>query len=274
MLPIKSLNHLFFLLKTNKKEIDRILSDMDKFYDPFKIPKKNKDGTYKIKMGKLEARNICPSKGRLKEIQNKIKVQILSKYEFQDHVQGGVKGKDNITNAKVHKGNKYFFVTDLKDFFPSISSNAVYKTFIQNGFSADVSSLITKLTTYRGNVPQGIPTSTYITNLTTLPIDFELLKLCVPYKIKYTRFVDDLSFSSKNNFQDMTLDILKIIMAKGMRISHRKTQYKIGPTEITGIEVRNNIMKANKEVRMKFEKTNDDKSKQGLGIYINRIKNA
>lgn len=236
------------------------------------VRKKNKDGTVRKKNGIVETRKICPSIGRLKEIQNRIKTQILRKYEFQDFVQGGVKGKDNISNAAVHKGNKYFFTTDLRDFSPSVNNRDVYKVFVENGFSTDVSSVITKLTTYKGNVPQGIPTSTYITNLAALPIDLDLLKLCAENGIKYSRFVDDLSFSSKKDFQDLLPQIIQIITSNGLRINYRKTRYKIGPTDITGIEVRNNIIRAGSDVRTKYETSADEKKKQSLKIYIERIK--
>ena len=116
MLAIKSLNHLYYLLKTDKMEIEKILSTLDDFYNPYQVRKKNKDGTVRKKKGVVETRDICPSTGRLKEIQNRIKTQILRKYEFQDFVQGGVKGKDNISNAAVHKGNKYFLQQILKIF--------------------------------------------------------------------------------------------------------------------------------------------------------------
>ncbi len=178
MLAIRNLKHLYYLLKTDKKEIEEILSKIDDFYKPYAKPKMNKDGTVRRKNGIIETRRICPSIGRLKEIQNRIKTQILKKYEFQDFVQGGVKGKDNISNGVIHKGNKYFFTTDLRDFFPSVNNKDVYKVFIENGFSPDVSSIITKLTTFEGNVPQGIPTSNYVTKLAALPMDTDLLKLC------------------------------------------------------------------------------------------------
>ncbi len=272
MLAIKSLKHLYYLLQTSKKELEEILDNLDNFYQPYQKPKKKKDGTIQTKNGIVETRKICPSIGRLKEIQNKIKTQILRKYEFQDFVQGGVKGKDNITNANVHKGNKYFFTTDLKNFFPSIKNRIVYQTFIKNGFSADASSVLTKLTTYQGNVPQGIPTSTYITNLTVLPLDYELIKLCNENEIKYTRFVDDLSFSSKKDFQKLTEQIIGTIKKHKYKINDRKTLYKTGPTEITGVEVRNNVIKASKGILEKYETATTEKRKQGLRGYIERVK--
>lgn len=274
MLPVKSLKYLFFLLQTDKKELKEILNNLDYFYKPYPKTKKNKDGTIRIKNGVVQTRTICPSIGRLKEIQNRIKTQILKKFEFQDFVQGGVKGKDNISNANVHKGNKYYFTIDLKDFFPSINNADVYQTFVINGFSADVSSLITKLTTYKGNVPQGIPTSTYITNLVALPLDIGLINMCSKNEIKYTRFVDDLSFSSKKDFQNLLSAIISIINSRRLIINHRKTRYKIGPTEITGIEVRNNIIKASKNIIEKYELSINEKRKKSLKNYIERIKNV
>lgn len=272
MLPVKSRKYLYFLLKTNKIELNEILENLDHYYAPYPKPKRNKDGTLRIKNGKVETRKICPSNGRLKEIQSKIKIEILKKIDFPEFIHGGVKGKDNISNARVHKGNKYFFVTDLNNFFPSVTYEIVYQTLIKYGFSADVSSTLTKLTTYGGNVPQGIPTSTHITNLTALPLDYALLKICNENKIRYTRFVDDLTFSSKSDFQHLLSEIIDTITSQGMRINYRKTRFKIGPIEITGIEVRNNILKASKEVHEKYELANNDKKKQSLKSYIERIK--
>jgi len=272
MLAIKSLKHLYYLLQTSEKELKEILDNLDNFYQPYQKSKKKKDGTIRTKNGIVETRIICPSIGRLKEIQYRIKTQILRKYEFQDFVHGGVKGKDNITNANVHKGNKYFFTTDLKDFFPSVNHRIVYQTFFKNGFSADVSSALTKLTTYQGNIPQGIPTSTYITNLTALPLDYELIILCNENEIKYTRFVDDLSFSSKKDFKKLTEQIIETIKKHKYKINDRKTLYKIGPTEITGVAVRNNLIKASKGIFERYETATTENRKQGLRNYIERFK--
>ena len=272
MEAIKSLKHLYFILKTNKKELDEVLGNLNKYYRPYCKPKRKKDGNLKMKNGKVETREICPSTGVLKEIQKRIKTRILKKFEFQDYIQGGVKGKDNISNAKIHQGNKYFFTTDLRNFFPSVKYNDVYEMFICNGFSADVSSILTKLTTYKYSVPQGIPTSTYITNLVAIPLDKELIDIGKCNGIKYTRYVDDLSFSSRKDFRNLIPQIINTIDANKLKISYRKTKYKIGPTEITGIEVRNNLIKPSIDVRNKFEKAEDEKTKSSLRIYMERIK--
>ena len=119
---------------------------------------------------------------------------------------GGVKGKDNILNAKRHKGQKYVFQTDLTDFYPYISSKRVYGMFVRVGFSADVASKLTKLTTYEGHLPQGAPTSTTIANLVFEPTGRKLQKLAEEHQLRLTTFVDDghvfaSSFWEKEEYQ-------------------------------------------------------------------------
>jgi RNA-directed DNA polymerase len=270
--PIRSKKYLYFLLKTNKEELNSIFNNLDDYYVPFNEPKRNKDGTIRLRNGKPEIRKLYPSTGRLKELQQKIKINILRKFDFPPHIQGGVKEKTNITNANIHKGKKYFFTTDIRNFFPSITYNDVYKMFVSLGFSADVSSLLTKLTTYRFQVPQGISTSTYITNLVSLAVDMELLELCKSQEINYTRFIDDLSFSSKKDFSSEIPEILNIIQRNKLRIHQRKTFYKIGPTLITGILVKNNSLKASKEIFSKLDNSSGLR-KKSLITYIDRINN-
>ncbi len=64
---------------------------------------------------------------------------------------------------------------------------------------------------------------------------------------------------------------MQIIKKDKLRINYRKTRYKIGPSEITGIEVRNNIIKASNSVAVKYETATNEKRKQSLKSYIERV---
>ena len=218
--------------------IMRLTDNIDTYYKEWieeKIDKKTgKPKTFKD--GTIKKRVIRPSKGELKIIQTRIKNRILAKIDLPENVHGGVKKRSNISNAKPHQGKKYQFTTDLQDFYPSISSNYVYETLLALGYSSHFSRLVTKLTTWKYELPQGIPTSTHLANLVFLKTDIALIEFCNNLGITYTRYVDDLTFSSQQDFRTHLNTILEIVKTGGFNISYRKTKYK-GEQNITGIDV-------------------------------------
>ncbi|MCB1073812.1 MAG: RNA-directed DNA polymerase, partial [Chlamydiia bacterium] len=184
--------------------------------------KKDKKGNIKRDAeGDPLYRVLYPSKGNLKTIQSCIKDRILNQLELPILVQGGVRGRDNVSNALIHKGNKYFFLTDIEKFFPSIRHFQVYEMLVSNGFSPTVAGIITKLTTYKGRLPQGTPTSTALANLTFCVVDAELSAFCEEYNLTFTRFVDDITISSKKPFKQLSGPIVKIITRHGYSISKK-----------------------------------------------------
>ena len=82
------------------------------------------------KNGRQKRRIINPSTLKLKEIQKRINKSILNKMSIPKYIFGGAKGKDNVLNAKQHQGKKFKFITDLTNFFPSITNKMVYDMFI------------------------------------------------------------------------------------------------------------------------------------------------
>ncbi len=218
--------------------IRQVAANIDSYYsEGVENKKDNKTGGLKkYKDGTIKVRIIRPSKKELKKIQVRIKNRILNLIELPDCVHGGVKRRSNITNAKPHQGKKFQFTTDLQDFYPSVSSKKVYDTFISLSFSPHLAHWLTKLTTWKKELPQGAPTSTHIANLVFLRTDCALICLCNQNNITYTRYVDDLTFSSQQDFRHLISDILHIITANNFKLSHRKTKYK-GNQTITGIEV-------------------------------------
>jgi len=198
---LKSRNDQFLpsIIGETKKNLDEIIADIDSHYNEWIEPKLDKaTGVNKTYLdGTPKQRVIRPPKAKLKLIQSKIKDRILSKIDLPDNVHGGVKGRSNITNAKPHQGKKYVFTTDLKDFYPSIKAKKIHETFIKLGYNKQFAFYITKLTTWKGELPQGTPTSTHISNIIFIETDYRLLKLCEENGITYTRYIDDLTFSSQ-----------------------------------------------------------------------------
>jgi RNA-directed DNA polymerase len=246
------LKHLCAILRCSPGELEYIVNHIDSFYDEWFEKKKNKTtGAFKTyKDGTIKERAIRPSLNQLKVIQSTIKDDILAPIALPDTVHGGVKGRNNVTNAKPHQGKKYKFTTDLQDFYPNISHQQVYQTFLSLGFSDHKAYWLTKLTTWKFQLPQGTPTSTHISNHVFLQTDLKLIEVCKMHGITYTRYVDDLTFSSPTDFRFLLNPILNIVKAGGFKISYRKTQYK-GDQTITGIDVFNNFIDAPSKIKVK-----------------------
>jgi RNA-directed DNA polymerase len=192
-----------------------------------------------------------------------------------EHVQGCVIGRGNITNAKAHQGKAYKFHTDLRSYFDFVSNQRVYEALRQFEFSQKVSSLLTRLTTFQGHLPQGPPTSPFLANMAALPMDHALLTLVQPHGITYTRYVDDLCFSSPISFQSLVPDILSIVKRQGFLYGHKKAYFKKGPLEITGAKVRNNLISPTTRQLEKYRDPHtEDHTRKGMEAYFKGLSNS
>lgn len=227
---------LCFILGFKRSEIKILLETIDKNYNEWSEDKVDKLGNPKKYLdGTIKKRTFRNPSILLKAVQKRIKTNIIDKIILPNNIHGGVKKRSNITNAKVHQGNKYIFETDLQEFYPNINMNRVYETFLDLGYSTHFSHWLTKLTTKNNELPQGSPTSTGISNLVFVKTDIKLNEFCKANSITYTRYVDDLTFSSQQDFGKHINQILEIVIADNFKISHRKTVYD-GKQTITGIQ--------------------------------------
>jgi RNA-directed DNA polymerase len=273
-MTISSIRHLAFILKCKATEPELIqltkqLSDEsfcfdDQFY-------REKKDVSKLPNGKLKTRILNPSLKRLKLIQARIKKKILDNIQFPSYIQGGLRGCSNITNASMHLGNKFKFTTDIKRFFPSITPALVYKAFFDLGFKPDVARILTILTTYKGRLPQGAPTSAHIANLVFLKTDERIHANCQKKQIIYTRYIDDITLSAREDFKNDLPEILDMINLLGFKISARKTQYR-HIIDITGIKTANNGLKPNDKFYRKLDTEQNDSAKEARMSYLERVK--
>lgn len=260
------------LLGVSPKALKDILTNTHQYYWEKREHKLDASGRIKTyKDGTPKIRVIHPPNDFLKGIQKRIKRLLLDPIALPDYVFGSVKGKSNITNAKKHLGKKFRFETDLQNFFPSISNKAVYKIFEKVTCDFELARLLTILVSFKGELPQGAPTSSSLANIAFLPIDFEIEAMCSGCQITYTRYVDDLTFSSQNDFKDKLPEFLSAIQKGKFKISYRKTTY-FGGSTITGIHVYNNHMDAPKKIKLKSaQELAEDSVAKPYTIYRNRI---
>ncbi len=258
-------DHLAYVLKVNLKEIISIIDDrnVDSFYT--EIRKQKTKGV----------RIINPSHRRLKVIQKRIQQNILNNLKLPDYSYGAVKGRDNVDNVKNHRGKKYKFTTDLRSFFPSVTNTHVFQRFRRYGFSPDVSHILTKLTTYKGRLPQGAPTSSSVANLVFVKTGDNLAAFAKRHQITFTSFVDDLAFSSPVDFKDKVEELIDMITIDGFRISHEKTNYSRNPL-ITGLHPMNNHLRLSDKFVKKLSNINNANphQQQGMKLYKDKVEKA
>ena len=274
---INTIKHLCYTLKVDKKEVESIIACIDKSYYEKVELKFNKDHTPKLdKHGNQKKRILNPSLNRLKDIQKRIHKNILNQLAIPEYAHGGIKKKDNIKNARKHQGKKYIFTTDLKDFFPSISHKQVFEMYRAFGFSPTVSRTLTQLTTYKGRIPQGAPTSSIVANLVFVKTGKKLQEFATKNQITFTSFVDDLTFSAPSDFKDICPFIITVLQQDGFRISHSKTNYKTKNPVVTGIVVKNNNLSLPESFKIKLQEIQEKTEQQILGLqrYEKRVKNA
>ena len=112
---------------------------------------------------------------------------------------GFVKNKSILTNALPHVGAKTLMKFDIQDFFPSITLNLVVKQFRFFGYGINVSRYLGYLCVNSDFcLPQGAPTSPFLSNLICIKIDKRIEGYCKKYNYIYTRYADDITISSKD----------------------------------------------------------------------------
>jgi RNA-directed DNA polymerase len=151
-----------------------------------------------------------------------------------------------VANANVHTGKKYVLNIDLKDFFPSISAKWIKSLFTSPYFNYNeqVAIALTLLTTYEAKLPTGAPTSPVLSNFVCLALDANLRIFCQENGLLFTRYADDLTFSSDTTIsQDTIQNIKQLIYDNGFEINEKKLRLKSSNRKqtVTGLTVNEKV---------------------------------
>jgi len=212
-------------------------------YTHFSIPKKSGG----------ERRISAPSKG-LKHLLYYINIILKAAYRPSEYAMGFCEGRNVVNNAIHHIGQNYVFNTDLTNFFPSIQQPRVWKRFQLQpfNFTQPIANVLAGLCcikekkedgSYEYVLPQGAPTSPLITNAICDVLDRRLSGLARRFGLHYSRYADDITFSSMHNvYQENGIfrtELKRIIDAQGFSMNDRKTrlQKRGQRQEVTGLIV-------------------------------------
>ena len=236
------------------------------YYKTFQIPKNN---------GK--SRTIDEPYPSLKEIQTWILNNVLTpaaKQFVSPVAKAFVPGKSLRDNAKFHKNKKQVVALDIQDFFGSIHFGAVYGAFEKMGYSTSVSTLLTRLCLLKNSLPQGAPTSPMLSNIVFKCIDDGIFHYCSARGIMYTRYADDMVFSSDD------MDISRLIAYVKMRVENFKMHINEKKTKVMGRGSRQNVtgvvvndkLQVSRDYRMKIRQEMHFVLKYGLIDHFARVK--
>lgn len=199
--------HIFYLVK-----------HPDRCYLSIAIPKNSDPKKF---------RNLDIPISELKGVQRAINKKVLSDYSVDECVHSYVTARSILTAARRFCPGHAVLKIDIEEFFPSITFVRILGLFRSTGFSDAASFILARLTTFRGRLAQGAPTSPSISNLIMRGIDLRLKKLAATWELNYLRYSDDMFFYKEKNFNHpkLTEYISEIIESGGFKINKHKTKY-------------------------------------------------
>ena len=291
-----SLSELAILLdiKPAMLSFQLYISQSETRYIKFEIPKKH-GGTREI---------FAPEKN-LKLIQHRLSqllqncVEEINAMNCQPHfkrhyeIAHGFRRKHSImTNAQMHKTRRYVFNTDLQDFFGSINFGRVRGFFIKDrNFSLNpkVATAIAQIVCHENKLPQGSPCSPTISNLIGHVLDILLVRLATKTGCTYTRYADDLTFSTNKRLFPSSIakqsidghswthgaELERLVLKSGFQFNESKTrmQYRDSHQEVTGLTV-NRKINSTKDYRYTVRAMVHSLINKGTFENITKIKNA
>ena len=255
----KRLNDLAHLLGYSPSALGYILyklNDEEK-YRCFTIPKKSGG-----------VRKICAPHPHLSLLQNRLRKLLCacvkeiqkenSKYWNSSH---GFRNRMNgdhrtiVSNADVHRNRRFVFNVDIENFFDTINFGRVRGLFIKDrsfALEPKIATIIAQIVIYENAVPQGSPCSPIISNLIGNILDVRLIALAMDCRCTYTRYADDLTFSTNlrefpsaiaENFNGQFWvagkKLMSVVERCGFKLNDKKTRMSLNQSRqtVTGLVV-------------------------------------
>lgn len=230
-------------------------------YHRYSIPKKT---------GGL--RGISAPKPALARAQQWVLENIVGRMKIEPEAHGFAETRSIVTNATPHLRRRVVVNMDLKDFFPSVTFRRTKGLFAAIGYSESVATLLALLCTEPPRVPatldgkrlhvalgdrrlpQGACTSPGITNAVCRALDRRLAGLAAAFECTYTRYADDLTFSSDHQRKLGTLlrCVRSVVTDEGFSEHPQKTRImrRGRRQEVTGVVVNDKLSVSRDQVRL------------------------
>lgn len=223
------------------------------FCNPKTVPNRYKTFHIRKKSGGLREINApCYQLGVLLYILNTV---FKAVYTPSESTMGFTEERSVVTNAQIHIGHHYVFNIDLENFFPSIPQARVWARIQLPPFNLpkEVANVVAGLCCHtnsdmtRNVLPQGAATSPLLTNAICDTLDRRMRGVAKRFGLHYSRYADDMTFSSMHNVyqegSDFRNEIKRLIEEQGFKMNEKKTRLlRDGDRqEVTGLTVNQRV---------------------------------
>lgn len=245
--PILSLGHLAKHVEVDYKVLRQYASrSVTESYLRFTIAKRSGG-----------VRHIAVPEPELKQVQTWIATEVLSKIAVHPASHAFGRGDSTVRCASVHCGASWLVKIDIADFFGSITEIQVWRAFRSLGYNPLISLEMARICTDRipnsakyglpswqvhgasylisayhenvlGRLPQGAPTSPMLSNIVMRSVDEEIAKIAAQFNVCYTRYSDDMTFSTTGEFSraighKLIQEVAKVLMKRGLFLNRKKS---------------------------------------------------
>lgn len=233
--------------------LSNLVSSTPEFNSEFINNKQEHYHTFRIPKAKGGYRTITAPNEWLKELQTTIAKVLGSVYIDHEAVHAYTPGRSNVTNAQAHKQSNHFVMMDFADFFPSINKDMIKRGLTKSLYLAGVFEdnkilldMICEIALLDGGLPQGSPLSPLLSNIVMLDFDHQITERLKDFQqyIIYTRYADDITFSSKqplkmDEINTLVNEVLDSTEMCNLKLAPHKTKYLTNSKRVylTGVKL-------------------------------------
>jgi len=189
----------FFTLETVEDVAELLEVRKDRLiYHLYRRPDEEKYIVFKIPKKSGGKRTIKVPISSIKIIQRKLNKVFQAVYKQRNPAHGFIKRRNIISNASRHVNKRWVLNIDLKDFFPTITFQRIRGLLLSRQYRLGkaAATVLAQICCHEGNLPQGAPSSPMISNMICSKLDNELNEMSIKNGCVYTRYADDLTFST------------------------------------------------------------------------------